>query len=269
MNGKPAIKKLKFPAEIVDVLKRSTWSVDGKTAELPDMLDQPTYHRIKQVFAALGGTWESTAGELGIGAYCFKEDPRVRIEGFSVASAETNNGNGEVPDWVIEMMIGDAEGMPGGLKGKILVPGAGQKGEIVRKIVEHLKKSRRRFELTVIENSKPRADLLRAFFKGDKRVMVIEDDFIDFDWASDYQFVITLAPANFFAIHVMHAWESLGDGGSLAAVGFPGNVSENAKIGKMYGKFINDNGILTITLPASRLKSSGINTDGKFLTGVK
>lgn len=271
MNGKPTIKKLKFPPDIMDVLRRTTWSADGKTAELPDMLTDSTVKRMKQVFAALGGTWDAKAGEFGIGAYRFSDDPRERVQGFTAngnGDAGVKTANGDALDWVVDMLIANSEGMPGGLKGKILVPGAGQNVGMVRKIVEHCQKHKRRYEITVIENSKPRADLLRAFFKGNKHVTVIEDNFLDNDWASDYRFVITIAPASDYIQHIMHAWTCLDKGGSFAGVGFLDSLPDRKADG-MFKYFLDRNGIVLILIPAEKMRASGIDAAGIFLSGVK
>lgn len=262
------IKTYRFGEDVLEVLKSGVvWSAEGTHAVIPAKLERRLYDKVSKAFELMGGKWSRA-----IQAHVFITDPRPHVEGLV-------NGNGtltvevtdffETPDLVLDRMVAVAEGF-GGFGGWILEPSAG-KGAIVRRIIAECDKHGKHYEITAVEKSNIRAFAMRELFKGNPRVSILQEDFLDNMYSRQFKFVVMNPPftGKQYIDHILAAWKFIVPGGFLIAVAWPGFETGSTKKEKEFAAWVKENDLTVLPLPEKAFRESGTNVKTVLIFGVK
>lgn len=210
---------IQLPADVVDVLTRSTISSDRLVLP-PEQLDRKLYESVNKALVAAGGKWNRTAK-----AHLFKCDPREAL-GLAVETGELEHRKNTLQAFYTPIELADrlvAAADPQ-LGERILEPSCGC-GALIAAVLRRQPKATVHaidideaaiFEAAALVSSYQNAGIVPSGLQ----VKLVTADFLDVDPTPIYDAIVMNPPFAKCADidHVMHAWRFLRPGGRLVSI---------------------------------------------------
>jgi len=244
-------KTLKFDDDVLEVLRKMEWNENGTLGKIPAQLVRDVYERVNKALTAMGGKWNRKAG-----GHVFAADPRAQVEGLLESGSLTVEKDGffQTPRKIVEMMIREI-GLP--RNSDVLEPSAGM-GAIARVIREH---------------GIP-ADQIRLIEKNEARVQELRKqmfyatccDFLTYKVGGWTRILMNPPFEEGQDIdHVMHAYNLLARGGTMASVMCEGVFFREDARSVLFREWLKKVGGRSVKLPDHSFRESGTDVAARLV----
>jgi 16S rRNA G966 N2-methylase RsmD len=254
------VKTLNFDEEVLEVLRRTTWSEDGLSAVMPEM-ERKVYEKVNKALSVMGGKWNRSAQ-----AHLFQFDPRSQVVGLieSGSLKVERDGFFETPRAVVERML-ELAPLPR-IASHILEPSAGL-GAILKGI--EADPNSKNAVLFAIEKNENRREYIRDKFPN---VQILADDFMKFRLkveVSEYGFQRIYMNPPFEEgqdiDHVRYAHGMLAENGLLVAVMGEGAFFRKDNKASSFRDWLEDLEGHSEKLPEGSFKESGTGVNTRLV----
>lgn len=240
-------KKVRFDADVLEVLKGMTWESEGKLGKLNGQLDRVLYTKVNKALEAMGGKWNRSKG-----GHSFPLDPRDSVEGLLETGVleVARDGFFETPDEVIDQMFALVEP-----HGRVLEPEAGM-GAIARRLKGYGCK------IVCVELNEARAlHLHKAGY------IVYNKDFMEFFEMNAFDCIFMNPPfENLQDIdHVLHAYLMLKEGGTLVSIMSESPFFRSCEKAENFRTWLAEHNAYTVSLPEGSFKTSGTGVNTRLV----
>jgi len=249
-------KTLVFEQDVIDVLKRMTWSEDGTKGTINGQLERKLYEAVNKALAAMGGKWSRQAG-----GHVFETDPRPQVEGLLENGnlVVARDGFFETPEAVVRRMLELADIQN---RDWVLEPSAGL-GAIARQIIPFAPRC-----LYLVEKNLARYEKLRdTFVTNGLNVKTFCRDFLESLVLVTFDKIVMNPPfeEGQDIDHVQHAYKMLNETGTLVSVMSEGPFFRGDKKATAFREWFESVGGESEPLPDGAFKESGTGVKARLI----